>query len=190
MFLVICLRLEDGGSGAQIGGSFILANKSLVDFNERISFLVEVMFCVVVQRTHCILSFRRPQESQLPLHFSASCVRDDGSLSDYATHSTFLALWVPCKLLSVKKWRGFLAILTWASARTAWRFALEPVWRATVALKNEGPAVRSGTAPYGKTCPTLRAVVKLTHLRDFVRSVAALQASEAGPKAIVVITSF
>jgi len=70
--------------------------------------------------SHCILSFRRPQESQLPLHFSAS----------------------------------------WASARTAWRFALEPVWRATVAL------------------------------RDFVRSVAVLQASEAGPKAIVVITSF
>lgn len=29
----------------------------------------------LVDFTHCILSFARPQESQLPLHFSASCTK-------------------------------------------------------------------------------------------------------------------
>ena len=27
--------------------------------------------------THCILSLARPQESQLPLHFSASCTKEE-----------------------------------------------------------------------------------------------------------------
>ena len=64
-FVCVSTRLDDdlgGKSGKKL-------KKKRVGCGERV---VGYFFF-----THCILSFARPQESQLPLHFSASCAREE-----------------------------------------------------------------------------------------------------------------
>ena len=81
----------------------------------------------LVDFTHCILSFARPQESQLPLHLSASCTKQEMgtrrtvvSAKNATNQMPVARLW----LCLVDNLRGEVrrkrrhVLRTWLSART------------------------------------------------------------------------